>query len=126
MLREYYASASTDKNKSWNEALKGNGKLIIEETLDPLNNEFLQAVKNNRLALSVNEEATLKGKTYTAAKAQELGFIDGIKSFDEIVSEQRGKTKKQNNSNNMKAFQLVLLVAAAASCDVVENGFLLS
>lgn len=131
VLREYYASASSDKNKSWNEALKGNGKLIIEETLDPLNNEFLQAVKNNRPALIDKEEETLKGKTYTAVKAQELGFIDGIKSLEEILTEHGSKKSNQNKSNTtMKVFQLALIAAnvEAFSLSTAEGaeGFVLS
>ena len=83
VIREYYASASTDKNKIYSDAEKGDGKALISEMLDPMNNEFMGTVKANR-AGKINE-AVLTGKTYMAEQATEMGLVDGIKSMDEVL-----------------------------------------
>lgn len=90
--REYYADDSKDKNGAYNEAVKGNGKALIEELLNPMNDAFLGAVRSNR-AGKVKEDA-LSGKDYTSENALSAGLIDGIKTFDQIV-----KTAKQSNSS---------------------------
>lgn len=102
VLREYYASDSTDKNKDFREAKKGNGKLLIQSTLDPINNIFLDAVKENR-GNKLNQEETLTGKTFVSAQALEYGLIDEISSMDQII---QASLKKQKNSIEMKISNL--------------------
>lgn len=109
VVHEFYATASKDKNRMHTEAAKGDGKLLITEMLDPMNDVFLGAVRTHR-GDKLNEDA-LTGKTYTAEKAQEMGLIDGIGSFEQVVEEAlsaEGKGGSQfkvysiqsNNSNN--------------------------
>jgi ClpP class serine protease len=105
--REYYADDSKDKNGAINEAIKGNGKALIEELLNPMNNAFLGAVRNNR-AGKIKEDA-LSGKDYTSENALAIGLIDGIKTFDQII-----KTAKQSNNsyytlNNKKMAEIKTL-----------------
>ena len=83
VIREYYATESSDKNKMFSDAVKGNGKALISEMLDPMNNAFMGAVKANRPNVS---ESALSGKTYMADKAMEVGLVDGIATFDELVA----------------------------------------
>lgn len=86
VLREYYATESRDKNRAGKEAMQGDGKTLIQETLDPLNDVFLSAVKSYRAGkIDTSKENVLTGKTYTSEKALEHGLIDGIKSFEEVL-----------------------------------------
>lgn len=87
ILRQYYATESKDKNKATTDAMNGDGKALVSEMLDPINDIFLSAVKDNRGAkLSLSKENVLTGKVYTSPKAVTLGLIDGIASFDEVMS----------------------------------------
>lgn len=85
--REFYATKSTDKNKAFTIADRtGDGRMLIEETLDPLNNEFMAAVKANRKdKIDLSKEDVLTGKTYVAQKAKDVGLIDGIMSFESAM-----------------------------------------
>ena len=105
--REYYAEDSKDKNGAFNDAIKGNGKALIEELLNPMNDAFLGAVRANR-AGKIKEDA-LSGKDYTSENAMSVGLIDGIKTFDQII-----KTAKQTNNsyytlNNKKMAEIKTL-----------------
>jgi len=98
VIREYYATESKDKNKVFSEAEKGNGKALISEILDPMNNEFMGAVKKNRGKKIETEENVLTGKTYMAEQAKEVGLIDGIKSFEQTLD--YAFSKQTNTSSN--------------------------
>lgn len=88
VIREYYASESSDKNGAFNAAIRGEGKKLISELLDPLNDVFLKAVRGNRAGkLNTRSENPLTGKDYLPETAMKIGLIDGIKTFDQIVSE---------------------------------------
>lgn len=86
VLRQYYATKSVDKNRAFREANAGDGRMLVQEMLDPINNEFMGAVKNNRSGkLDLENEDVLTGKTYIAAKAKQSGLIDNIMSFDQAI-----------------------------------------
>lgn len=86
VLRQYYATKSADKNRAFNEANAGDGRMLVQEMLDPLNNEFLGAVKSNRSGkLKLDQEDVLTGKTYTSSKAKEFGLIDQIMPYDKAI-----------------------------------------
>lgn len=103
VIREYYATGSNDKNRAFSEAEKGNGKLLIAEMLDPMNDVFVSTVKENRQG-KVKAEA-LTGKTYTSENAMAVGLIDGIKSLEQIISGNTttSATVKEKNKTFMKA-----------------------
>lgn len=87
VLREFYATESTDKNRMMREAMGGDGRALISEMLDPLNNEFLKAVRANRAGkINTTRENVLTGKTYTSQAATAAGLIDGIQSFEYTLS----------------------------------------
>lgn len=96
-----YATKSTEKNKDFEQAIeKDNYKLIVENLLDPVNENFLQSIITNRPAL--------KGSNYdnghTVYSKDAIGtFIDGIASFDEVVSmilSNPSNVDSNKNSNN--------------------------
>ncbi|MEP7375528.1 MAG: S49 family peptidase [Chitinophagaceae bacterium] len=108
VLREYYATKSKDKNKDFRDARDGDGKLIIETTLNPMNDVFLSAVKVNR-GDKLNEKETLTGKTFLAERSLELGLIDEISSMDTVIGTLVQKHKinslvMSNKWTKLKAF----------------------
>ena len=78
-----YATKSVSKNEATEEALnKDNYSLIINDLLDPINERFLSLIESNRPALSntkYNDGAVHFAKDVIGT------FVDGIKSFDEVV-----------------------------------------
>lgn len=130
--REYYATRSKDKNRAFREAEQGkdNGKLLIEEMLDPLNNEFLRDVAANRNGkINIEKHDVFTGKTYLSQTAQEHGLIDGIASFEEVIGEALNKTKpykRKSMSGTNLAFGNTLAAAKANEFKVVDGGFLLT
>lgn len=84
-FHEIYASKSTDKNADFAEIRKGNYEGYIKNTLDPLNNEFLNSVKANRGEKLVAEK-TLSGMVYTANDAITYGLVDAIGNLNDAVA----------------------------------------
>lgn len=85
-IHEVYAPQSTDKNKNFRDALKGDYSLF-EKDLEVLVNDFIAFVKTNRgdkAAASMKEWNT--GKMFLADDAIKLGLADGIRTFDQVVS----------------------------------------
>lgn len=109
-----YASKSTKKNEEWEQALNNdNYEVMINELLDPLNERFLNMILENRPALSSTDFED--GRTIFASEG--IGtYIDGIKSFEEIVinleksiilaPENNNKDKNQLNSKSMTIEEL--------------------
>lgn len=101
-----YASKSTHKNKGFVEAIENdNYEIIINELLDPINEDFLESIVDNRPIL----KGTNFDNGHTVFSKDAIGtFIDGIASFDEVVSmvlseSQVSKSKNPNiNSNSSK------------------------
>lgn len=80
------ADASSDKNKDYMEARKGNYGLV-KEKLNAINEIFLNSVKENRAGkLDLKKENVLTGKTYLAEDALSAGLIDCINTFEYAVS----------------------------------------
>lgn len=109
-----YATKSTAKNKAFEEAVNNdNYELIINELLDPINENFIATVLENR--------PQLKGSNFdnghTVFSKDAIGtFIDGIASFDEVVnmimidsknySGNKGNINNNSNSNKMTKEQI--------------------
>lgn len=85
IVRTYNATESKDKNRAYTEALAGDGKLLIKTLLDPLNNEFVSAIKENRDGKIVGNEV-LTGKTYVAKDALAHGLIDEISTYENAIN----------------------------------------
>lgn len=85
--REYYASDSTDKNRMFREANAGDGRALIQEMLDPMNDVFTGSVKANRKGkIDLAKENVLTGKTYLAGAAKEAGLVDQIMPLDKSLN----------------------------------------
>ena len=84
-LIEVYATKSKDKNQDYYEALKGNTSLV-QASVDKWNEFFLSEIKSGRGdKLTAGEEAWGTGKTFFADQALELGLIDEIASFQDVI-----------------------------------------
>ena len=98
-----YATKSTAKNKAFEEAINNdNYDLIINELLDPINENFISTVLSNRPQLV----GTNYDNGHAVFSKDAVGtFIDGIASFDEVVNmilsdSKKGLNSNQNNNSN--------------------------
>ncbi|MFA5296592.1 MAG: S49 family peptidase [Lutibacter sp.] len=99
-----YATKSTEKNKDFEDLLKGDPTGYIKNELDPITDTFHDDVKAARKNL--NEEV-LTGGTYNAKKSITNGLIDEIGTMKTAIEKvfSLAKTKKsntQNSNQNMK------------------------
>lgn len=92
-----YATKSVDKNIEIEEAFNNdNYKLIINNLLDPINENFISLIKQNRTQLS---ESDFTGKIHFA-KDVEGSFVDGKSTMKEVVNEiLSSETISQMNTN---------------------------
>lgn len=128
VVHEVYATESVDKNQDFHKMNQGDYTQLIQEVLDPLNETFLSAVKENRAGkLNLDKENVLTGKTYNAKEAMKFGLIDKIGSFEMAIKESLTLAKKQKKmEQSVTAFNRTLTAAKSESFEVVENGFLLT
>tara|TARA_R110002049_G_scaffold240995_1_gene414813 strand:+ start:322 stop:1578 length:1257 start_codon:yes stop_codon:yes gene_type:complete len=97
-----YATKSTQKNDYYEQAMEGNGKPMIEHILDPANEIFLNAIKENRP--SVDEKTQMNGSIFKANEV--LGtMVDSIGSFNDAInkllqSPTKGTQKPKNGTNS--------------------------
>lgn len=93
-FHEVYATLSTNKNRLFREANKGNYKELIGKMLDPLNEEFIGMVKANRAGrLDFSNKEVFTGEIFEAQNAVSFGLIDGIANFDTVINEARASAK---------------------------------
>ncbi len=85
-LIEVYASDSKDKNNEVKEALKGNLE-PLRQRADHFNEKFLSMVESNRgEKLKAGRDVWGTGKLFYADQALEMGLIDSIDSFHNILN----------------------------------------
>ncbi len=93
-----YATASTKKNKAFEEAIAtGSTALLISEMLDPFNERFLATTKKMRPNIL---ESQLDGSMYDAGEVVGT-MVDAIGSFDDAVNKilELSKAKTTFNKN---------------------------
>lgn len=94
-----YAPKSTHKNKGFEDALNNDDyKVLTDELLKPFNERFLSLLLKNRPLL----KGTDFDNGHTLFAKDGVGtFIDGLKSFEEVLSIASGKVvmKNKNKSN---------------------------
>ncbi|WP_447767016.1 S49 family peptidase [Sphingobacterium faecium] len=78
IYHEVYADGSEDKNKPFQEFLKGEYDLIRKEMLNPLKDKFHGGVKSGRPNLQADAEGVLTGSTFDAEQSIKLGLADQI------------------------------------------------
>lgn len=78
------ASQTPEKGLEWSNAIKGDGRLLQQNIINPTAQHFLDDVSSNR---NIKDPSILKGKTLTAEYAIKAGICDGIKPLSQIISE---------------------------------------
>lgn len=107
VVHEIYADGSTDKNKVVNDALNNEYASIKEKVLNPIRDTFETAVKNGRGSkLNISKNNPFTGGMYSASEAIQIGLIDGIMSFEQVIARASQLANIQVNSlannNQMK------------------------
>lgn len=128
------ADQSSDKNKEFTDALAGDYEAIKKEMLNPLADQFINAVKKNRPGISSEEVFT--GKVYFAEDALALGLIDEIGSLElavERASELSLERKVAATSLNpqkqpieMKQLTMLTALLAVAALESTDDGVFLN
>jgi hypothetical protein len=118
-----YATKSTEKNKAFEELLKGNSKLIIAEELDPINDQFHADVKASRPGIS---EEVFAGATWNAEDSLKLNLIDSIgtlqDAIDKVFELSKPSTNKSNNTMSTKKLPRVeAVLGLEAPLAITEN-----
>lgn len=121
---------SKDKNKEFYDALDGNYDTMKEQSLNPLAQVFIDAVKANR-GDKITSDEIFTGKVYFAPDALSLGLIDEIGSFDVAVERARSLSQSNNLSNskprkNMKALTALCALLAVSALEATEDGVFLN
>ncbi len=117
-----YATKSTRKNEAFEQALNEDKyKLITNDLLDPVNEDFIKTVLENRPALgSVKFD---DGHTVFAKDAVGT-FIDGIKSFAEVVETVAAYKKDKRKKKSSKLLNINTMTKAdfkSANPDVYQE-----
>lgn len=96
-----YATKSKKKNKGFEDALNKNDyTVLIDELLDPVNESFLELIESNRPAL----KGTDFNDGHTVFSKDSIGkFVDGIKSFDELVDDISSSINFTNSGTNINS-----------------------
>ena len=128
------ADQSKDKNEDFIQALDGNYELIKKESLNPLADMFIEAVKTNRGAKLSDPDKVTTGKVFFAADALKLGLIDKIGSLEEVISralelaeaQNKQSTKNKNPKNaTMKKYATIEKVAGI-EIEATDDGLFLN
>lgn len=94
VIHEIYATASTDKNLDFREAKKGNYDLLLNNTINPLNDTFIAAMTRNRYGKGLNKTAVFTGKVFQAVGAKEKGLVDQVGTMNDAILKIQELSKK--------------------------------
>lgn len=85
---EYYATASSMKNKTFTTAREGDGTAVIEHMLNPMNDLFIsdiKAMRGDKISTEVKE--IYQGETYFAdPQGLQYGLVDSIGNLADAVA----------------------------------------
>ncbi|MCA8830541.1 S49 family peptidase [Hymenobacter pini] len=122
------ATKSTNKNAAFEQAVQGNYKPIRQQLLDPLNEVFLDTVRQNRAGKldPEQEEELLSGMVYIGEANVQNGLADVMGTFDDAVQRalalaagkpvsgaSAGKKATNSTDNTMSLFAKKLTLGAA-------------
>lgn len=119
-----YATKSTEKNKHFEELLKGNPEGYIKHELDPINEEFHANIKASRPNI---KEVVLSGGTWNAKDALKNGLIDEIGTLQTAIDKVFELSNKNNNNQNSQNMskqrpQLQAVLSLGEPLAVTDNG----
>jgi protease IV len=123
-IKDVYAPQSIDKNQEYIQSVAGNDDLLKAD-LEVITTAFINTVKQNRKGKIVGTDWA-GGKLYFAKDALQIGLIDGIKTFDQVIFRTSRLISSQKNNSTIMAFEKTLQAAAATEFAVTNDGFLVS
>lgn len=119
-VESVYATRSTAKNKGSRDwAKSGDSTYLIKHTLDPFNEEFINAVKSGR-GDKINSEEIFDGRLVMAQEALSFGLIDGMKTFAEVI--ERSRELSASSKNNTETQMKVLVSGKDNVIDAINAG----
>lgn len=97
---EIYADQSTMKNVEFREALQGKPEKM-KQRITEMQSLFEASVRNNRSA-QITDETVFNGSLLLGQKAIDAGLVDGMASFNEVVSmvEEAAATLEKTGTTN--------------------------
>lgn len=109
---EEYACISDLKNKKYNDLKSGKPEQYIAEELDPLAEQFREEVRISRQQLTSLDldHPTLRGETFDATHAVEVGLIDGVITFNEALAEAHELGEKWHKARNQQRNRILSLI----------------
>lgn len=109
---EEYAHISDLKNKKYNDLKGGKPQQYIDEELEPLAEQFREEVRCSRqqLASLDLDHPALRGETFDAMHAIEVGLIDGITTFNEALAEAHSLGEKWQKARNQHRNRVLSLI----------------
>ena len=110
-----YASQSQEKNLDYEAALEGDAKLIREESLDPLCEQFINDIKANRPAVT---EEQLHGKLFFA-KDVVGSLIDSIGTFEDAIA----KVNELSHIRNQTTTQMAKYAKLESIAELAEQHY---
>lgn len=93
---------SPDKNKRENDLMNGKPKQYVDEVLDPLAVDFIEHVKAHR---NITDESVFLGRTMFASEALEVGLIDRIGNFDQLIARAHELAEEFENGSQTPSAQ---------------------
>jgi len=100
VLREIYATESSEKNIEVREALNGNDKPLLQRATT-LVNRFVADVKSGRPTITTDIIDPFKGKTLFAKEALKIGLIDEIGNIQTCVSHINSINSNNQQTNSI-------------------------
>lgn len=111
MRLRIYADGSEEKNGEYEAALEGDFRLIKEQMLNPLNEDFKANIRANRQNVT---EDQMKGRTYYASDCVGT-LLDAIGDFNSAVAQVMELSNLNINQMNLENIQKI------ASCSQIES-----
>jgi len=86
-IKAVYPPESSFKNRTVNEALKGNDQPLIDESLTPFALHFQNIIKEGRPKIVQSVEGILEGREFYAYDAIKYKAIDGLMNLQQAIAE---------------------------------------
>jgi ClpP class serine protease len=116
---DIYASQSTEKNKEFKQVLQEKYDAIKANLLDPYNAQFIKTV--TELRTITDDGHVLSGKIYMTEAAQEVGLIDGQRTFEQVLEEAIQAGIQFFNQNKIPQMTTINMSAPAISAKLGMN-----
>ena len=92
------------KNKTFEDLYNGKDEKYVNDVLNPMNEQFLSAVRSQRSKLSdlPDDAPVLRGETFFTPQAMEIGLTDGSRTMGEAISEAVAMANEYTDTKKMK------------------------